>query len=96
MAKRDWITPGKTYSLTEGKAIFVKKGVYTTKQYMDNDYCVMLFFMNDDFIKDFIAENLLGTDNEPAVSTESRVTLIHTDHYFETLVNSIFNYFEIG
>ncbi len=57
--KKDWITSEKTYELIAGDALFVRKGIYTTRQYLEEDYCVMLFFINDDFIRKFIAENEL-------------------------------------
>ena len=55
--KKDWITSKKTHKLIAGDSIFVRKGVYTTKQYLESEYCVMLFFINDKFIKNFISEN---------------------------------------
>jgi AraC-like DNA-binding protein len=90
--QKDWFTKDHTYCLKSGDALFVKKGVYTTKQYFEQDYCVMLFFMNDDFIKDFVHNhNWMNSDLETNKPSES-VIKIDTDKSFNTLVESIFQY----
>ncbi len=92
--KKDWHTPNKTFCLKGGDILFVKKGVYTTKQYFEEDYCAMLFFMNDDFIKDFINEN--NIQNNTDSKTEDSVLPITADNSFNTLVESIFQYLTKG
>ncbi len=94
--KKDWFTPASTYHLKSGDAIFIRKGVYTTKQYFEEDYCVMLFFINDKFIRDFLQENDLH-DNENLVETPSDgVVKIDTTRSFNILVESIFQYLTMG
>ncbi|MEK6154867.1 AraC family transcriptional regulator [Flavobacteriaceae bacterium 3-367] len=94
--KKDWITPNKTYELLAGDAIFVRKGVYVTKQYFEEDYCVMLFLINDDFIKKFMSENNLS----PGGSVQGRefepVFRIDTSDSFQSLIESIFHYLKQG
>lgn len=90
--RKDWFSGNQTYCLSSGDALFVKKGVYTTKQYFEQDYCVMLFFMNDDFIKDFVHNHeWLNSGLETNKPSES-VIKIDTDNSFNTLVESIFQY----
>ncbi|MDF9800128.1 AraC-like DNA-binding protein [Catalinimonas alkaloidigena] len=90
--KKDWITPKQTHRLTAGDALFVRKGVYTTKQYLENDYCVMLFFINDRFIKKFLEEtpSLIKQQNDHI--KYDQIFNIDTDDSFRTLIESIFNY----
>ena len=90
--KKDWITPKQTHRLTTGDALFVRKGVYTTKQYLENDYCVMLFFINDRFIKRFLEENpsLIKQQNDHI--KYDQIFNIDIDDSFKTLIESIFNY----
>ena len=90
--KKDWITPSRTHELAAGDALFVRRGVYTTKQYFEEDYCVMLFFITDNFIKNFIAENdQFKKEINPKVS-HSLLFEISTNDTFETLIKSIFQY----
>ena len=94
--KKDWFTPNGTYSLKSGDAIFIKKGVYTTKQYFEEDYCVMLFFMNDSFIRNFIRENEIYDNGPQSDPLSEGVVKIDTDKSFNTLVVSIFQYLTMG
>ena len=90
--KKDWITPTKTYTLHAGDALFVRRGVYTTRQYLQEDYCVMLFFISDDFINRFLSEN--GTFKKKATSKidHNFIFEINKDDSFKSLMESVFHY----
>lgn len=90
--KKDWLSPNKTYQLTAGDALFVRKGVYTTKQYLEEEYCVMLFFLSDDFIKKFILENNLLRKDIVNKSNQEYLFKISTNDSFKSLIDSIFHY----
>ncbi|MFD2587239.1 helix-turn-helix domain-containing protein [Croceitalea marina] len=90
--RKDWITPRQTHCLTAGDTLFVKKGVYSTKQYLDEDYCVMLFFMNDDFIRNFVLQNHLNSNVSNVESEFDGVYKIHSNSSYQTLINSILQY----
>ncbi|NND95079.1 MAG: AraC family transcriptional regulator [Flavobacteriales bacterium] len=90
--KKDWITPKQTHKLTAGDALFVRKGVYTTKQYLENDYCVMLFFINDRFIKRFLGDNPSLNNAQNDQVEYDQIFDIRTDDSFRILIASIFNY----
>ena len=90
--KKDWITSKKTHKLIAGDSLFVKKGVYTTKQYLESDYCVMLFFINDKFIKRFITENPSFKRELNHNKEYNQIFDITTNESFTTLIESIFHY----
>ena len=90
--KKDWMAARQVYALTGGDALFVRKGVYTTRQYMEEDYCVMLFLMNDDFIKEFIQQNKIEPDERLQKPNTDPLIKIDTDLSFQTLIKSIFHY----
>ena len=94
--KKDWYTPTKTFHLSGGDALFIKKGIYTTKQYFEEDYCVMLFFMNDSFIKNFIIENQIKPIQQPGNKSPEGVIQIDTDKSFNLSIESIFQYLTKG
>ena len=94
--QKDWHAGDETYSLHAGDTIFVKKGVYTTKQYFEEDYCVMLFFMNDEFIQSFIQENEVALNNLSTKKVNQPVFQISTNDSFQVLVESIFEYLKMG
>ncbi|MDU8885601.1 AraC family transcriptional regulator [Yeosuana sp. MJ-SS3] len=93
--KKDWIAPDKKYEITSGDALFIRKGVYTTKQYFEVDYCVMLFFITDDFIRNFIKE--LNPDSSLINNTEfPQIFEIAVNDSFQSLILSVFNYLKQG
>ena len=94
--KKDWITPKKTHKLTAGDTLFVRKGVYTTRQYLESDYCVMLFFINDKFIKRFIRENPSFNRELNHKNEYNQIFDITTNDVFKTLIESIFHYLNQG
>jgi AraC-like DNA-binding protein len=94
--KKDWITSIKTHKLIAGDSLFVRKGVYTTKQYLESDYCVMLFFINDKFIKRFITENPSFKRELNHKKEYNQIFDINTNDSFKTLIESIFHYLKQG
>ena len=94
--KKDWITSKKTHELSKGDALFIRKGVYTTRQYLESDYCVMLFFINDKFIKRFITENPSFKRELNHKIEHNQIFDITTNDVFKTLIESIFHYLKQG
>ncbi|WP_200974520.1 AraC family transcriptional regulator [Echinicola sp. 20G] len=94
--KKDWIAPDQMYEINGGDALFIKKGVYTTKQYFESDYCVVLFLINDDFIKRFVTENPNLISKQRPLSPSNSIFRIDVNDSFESLVLSVFNYLKQG
>lgn len=94
--KKDWITSKKIHKLIAGDTLFVRKGVYTTRQYLESDYCVMLFFINDKFIKRFITENPSFKRELKHKKAHNQIFDITTNEVFKTLIESIFHYLKQG
>ncbi len=93
--KKDWFGPNETFEIQGGDALFVRKGVYTTRQYLEVDYCVILFFINDDFVANFLQEH-------PTLKFKSQnsdfnqIYRIDVNDSFESLIQSLFSYFKQG
>lgn len=94
--KKDWITAGKTYSVKEGDAMFLRKGVYTFRQYFDIEHCVLVFFIHDDFIRKFIHENNTIAIQESKETVHDQVFPLHVDDSLESLFYSIYTYLKMG
>lgn len=94
--QKDWTSLDKTYTINKGEALFINKGVYNTKQYFEVDYCVMLFFITDNFIRRFVK-----THNDVLYSTSSEVSNsqifpIQVEDSLNSLFLSVFNYLNQG
>ena len=94
--RKDWITPEGTYAIKAGDALLTRKGVYTTKQYMEEEYCVMLFFLSDTFIREFMADQLQKGANKGGHQEERDAVLINSNAEIQVLIHSIFQYLKKG
>ena len=92
--KKDWFTSGKMYHVKEGSALYIRKGVYTTKQYVDEDHCVLTCFITDDFVRNFMRENaeLSVVDGKGEPATHDQIFEIDINDTLKSLFLSMFNY----
>ncbi|MCE7996236.1 MAG: helix-turn-helix transcriptional regulator [Roseivirga sp.] len=93
--KKDWTSLDKTYQIKAGDALFIRKGVYNTKQYFEEDYCTILFFMTDDFIRNFMRE-YKGADIKSVNPPDRQIFEVKVDQSMESLFQSVFSYMTKG
>lgn len=92
--KKKWLTPQRAWTLTSGQSIFAHKGAYLNQQYFEEDFCVLMFFMTDRFIRNFAMSDLEadmlagGSPQAPGDLIES----IEVTETLETLYHSFFGY----
>ena len=55
--KRIFHRHGKSWELTEGKSVFVKKGVHIAEKLDGDGWCVMVFFIPDKYLQQLLKEN---------------------------------------
>lgn len=94
--RKDWTALDKTYNAIEGDAIFIRKGVYNTKQYFEEDYCSLLFFITDDFVRRFCKEH---EGVIPKISNdflENQIYEIDVNDPLRSLFLTVFNYLKQG
>ena len=90
--KKDWFSGSTTYKIETGDSLFIRKGVYRTKQYLEEEYCVILFFLNDDFIKRFISEYYNFLVPADSKGNHGQIFPIQTSETIHSLMDSIFHY----
>lgn len=54
--KKTFYHPDKVYPLNEGTCAFVRKGGFMQERFYDSDWRVMVFFVPDSYLQDFVAE----------------------------------------
>lgn len=91
--KKDWFGPNQTFEIQGGDALFVRKGVYTTHQHFEVDYCVILFFITDDFVANFFRDHP-ELKFASAQTNFKQIFEVDVNDSFEALILSIFNYFK--
>jgi AraC family transcriptional regulator, exoenzyme S synthesis regulatory protein ExsA len=90
--KKDWYVNEKKYECKAGDALFVRKGVYTTRQHFDEENCVLIFFMKDNFIRNFMRENLLTEFSRNGNDVQEQVFKIDVDEVLNSVFVTVFNY----
>jgi AraC family transcriptional regulator, exoenzyme S synthesis regulatory protein ExsA len=78
--EKTWHTPKRSYLIKKDSCVFVRKGGFILEQMADAGFCVMLFFVPDDFICSTLhskAKPLLkaGQNHEPVMMLETSETL---------------------
>ncbi|GAA4884816.1 AraC family transcriptional regulator [Flaviramulus aquimarinus] len=94
--KKDWTSVNKTYPLHSGDALFIRKGIYNTKQYFEEDYCTILFFITEDFIRRFITNNTSIITSTKPKENYNQIFPINVTNSLNALFLSVFNYFDMG
>jgi len=85
--ERSWI-------LDEGATVFVKKGGITVERVSPEPFCVLMFFVPDDFLKSFILEHV-GTNlpASPRKFSNDSVLPVHSTPVMSAFYQSILSYF---
>jgi AraC-like DNA-binding protein len=92
--KKTWRTPGGILSVSKGQTIYVKKGAAIISQFFDDDFCMLGFFINDDFIRSIVKEASGEIEPEPAEKEISfNAVEIENDFIMSTYFQSMLPYF---
>ncbi|MDX8338787.1 AraC family transcriptional regulator [Draconibacterium sp. IB214405] len=93
--KKMWKSIYNEYVVETGDSLFVKKGANLVHQYFEEDYCALMIFIPDDFIKKFMArfaEVVRKTSED--ISELDSVIRIQLDEYLEAYINSLAYFLE--
>jgi AraC-like DNA-binding protein len=91
--KKTWHTRHGSYELTKGNCVFVKKGASIIEQYFDVSFCLVVFFLPDDFITD-VLKNKTFTRVSPDKKLHSVIPLDVTPTV-QSFFNSMISYFDL-
>jgi AraC-like DNA-binding protein len=78
--RKIWHTPEGSYDIGKDSCIFVRKGAFILEQIADSGFCIVLFFIPDDFICDtlkvkFKSQNKYNGDHKQVISLNTSETL---------------------
>ena len=90
--RKSWLTHDKSWTLRKGESIFVKKGAYMNQQFMDDRFCVLMFFMTDDFLKKFVQTDMIELATQQYSGDSDPLQLIEVTESLSVLYDSFFSY----
>lgn len=91
--QKKWITPSGDFLVKSKESIFVRKGAFKNQQYFEESFCVLMFFMKDDFIMRCF-ENDIAPELKALQKVEHPdvVYRLQVNQTLEVLFNSFFSY----
>lgn len=86
--RKIWHTAHGSYDLRKGSCVFVRNGATIVEQFFDAVFCIVLFFVPDDFISDVLKTKSIPlgkTDKkyEPVIPIDNHETL---DAFYQSMV----------
>jgi len=89
--KKMWRSIYNDYVVERGDSLFVKKGANLVHQFFDEDYCALMVFIPDDFIRKFIQRfaSIIAKSFSERTERTDAVIRIKLDAYLEGYINSL-------
>jgi AraC family transcriptional regulator, exoenzyme S synthesis regulatory protein ExsA len=90
--RKIWHTPHGSYDLREGSCVLVRKGACIVEQFFDDTFCLVIFFVTDEFICE-----VLQTKSSPVKAAPRRyqsVIAVETNAVLRTFFGSMMPFFE--
>jgi len=89
--RKIWHTADGSYDIKTGSCIFVRKGAVVLEQFFDTGFCVILFFIPDDFICNTLNAKLLQFNKSN--HTHKQVIALETSDTLAAFFLSMSSYF---
>src|SRR4030095_10861119 len=84
----------KSWILDEGSTVFVKKGGVTVERIGPEPFCVLMFFVPDDYLRSFIHEHAgLNSPRNSFQPSNERLLPVYSTPVMTAFYQSIISYF---
>jgi AraC-like DNA-binding protein len=92
--KKTWHTTEGSFAAEAGQSLYFKKGAAIVEQFFNEEFCLLLFFVPDDFIRSVVKEYAGEPDTafEKTASDESTIR-VSSDIALEVFFQSMMTYF---
>ena len=92
--KKTWITPDGEYPANNGDAVYCKEGACQIQNYYEDNFCALLFFFPEDFIRETVLEYQESLHANASVPTpDFHVLKMKVDDCLKTFFDSVTSYF---
>ncbi|HLT80338.1 MAG TPA: AraC family transcriptional regulator [Cyclobacteriaceae bacterium] len=93
--RKKWLAGDREFAAEAGEARFVKHGAYIAERYHDHDYCALLIFVPDHFIKTVLNKYPGGVPQTPkAPFCGDPIVTVHVDDSLSAYFHSVLTYFK--
>ena len=92
--KKTWHTADGSWPVESGETLFFKKGGAVVEQHFESDFCVLVFFVPDEIIRDVVNENQLElASQKPAEESGKCAIRVRHDMGLDAFLDSMKTYF---
>lgn len=92
--KKTWKTIEGEFIMEAGQTIFVKKGAALLKQYFEDDFCMLGFFLPDDIIRESLKESIFEISVNSSKIHQFTASKLLPKDYLQSFIQSMFPYFK--
>lgn len=90
--QKKWFTRHQEILVQEGDCIFVRKGAHSVYQYFDKDFCALVLFVPDGFIRSVLLDNKIDVGTAALYPESDSLFSIKTDSFLSAYFNSFLPY----
>jgi hypothetical protein len=92
--QKTWRTTRGSWTISAGQTLFIKKGAAIINQFFDDDFCMLGFFISDDFIKNTIKEFCGKVEFQPSENDSKMLAMeVKNDAILSAYFQSVLSYF---
>lgn len=90
--KKKWFTIDQEALVKKGDCLFVRKGAHSIYQYFDDDFCALVMFIPDAFVRSVLLENQMDLGNPDVFTDRDSLFPIKTTDQLTAYFKSFFSY----
>ncbi|MEX0646889.1 MAG: AraC family transcriptional regulator [Balneolaceae bacterium] len=90
--QKKWFTLNQEALVQQGDCLFVRKGGHSVYQYFDSDFCALVMFVPDAFIRSVLLESRIKTGNPDDHTEWDSLFSIKADNQLAAYFNSFLSY----
>src|SRR5574341_25796 len=92
--KKTWRTPRGHWTVAAGETLYIKKGAAIVEQFFDDEFCMLGFFISDDYIKNILKEISGKIDfNSDEKNYQAAAIAVYNDVILSAYFQSMLSYF---
>jgi AraC family transcriptional regulator, exoenzyme S synthesis regulatory protein ExsA len=90
--QKKWFTKNQDILVKQGDCLFVRKGAHSVYQFFDSEFCALVMFVPDEFIRSVLLDNRIRTGNHQRFIDRDSLFSIHTDEQLAAYFRSFYTY----
>jgi AraC-like DNA-binding protein len=91
--KKSWKTADVACTGNPGDAIFLKKGAYVADKFLEEEFCSLIIFLPDAFIRSVMLQHNLRNQGGTHHHAQKSMLRLNVDPILESYFMSVFSYF---